>query len=438
MQTQAVGSSAAHAIQNARKRQRKGSGLVKQSSDWSRTSPSPDVIVVGGGVAGTSVAWRLAESGRRVLLLERRGICSGASGRNAGMTGPGSSMHAHSRVGKAVYALTSANLRLLKQYPDELEIDFSLRLPGNMDVITTEEQYRHLQAAVAAELESGIEAELIDGPAARSIMPALSPHILGAAYFEDRGHLWPFALVNGMADAAVRFGAEIRSGVSVDRLLSLGGRITGVVANGETIAASEVVLATNAWMPQLLPELPEGALVPARGQILVTQPLPPLLACPFGTNFDKEYGRQTPTGQVLCGGYRRLDINQGLGTYAEEVTLPVQRGIARCLLDLFPTLRGKARIVRSWAGIMGFTADGLPLIGRYDPMPGLTVAAGFNGGGFSWGAIVGKVVTRLLNGEEPGFDLEPFRPARFADGNVAWVNPFTAGEQSNPTHQWAT
>lgn len=411
-------------------------GIVMHSPAWPRTSASPDVIVVGGGVTGTSIAWRLAESGRRVLLLEKRGICSGASGRNAGMTGAGSSMHAHSRAGRAVYALTTANLRLLKQIPEELGIDFSLRLPGSMDVITTEEQYRHLQVAVAVEQEAGIEVELIDGPAARSIMPALSPEILGAAYVEDRGHIWPFALVNGMADAAARFGAEIRSGITVDHLLMAGDRVAGVVANGEPIVAGEVVLATNAWTPQLLPDLPPGALAPARGQILVTQALPPLLACPFGTNFDKEYGRQTPTGQVLCGGFRRLDVNEGLGTYTEEVTLPVQRGIARCLIDLFPTLRGKAHIVRSWAGIMGFTADGLPLIGRYDPTPGLTVAAGFNGGGFSWGAIVGKVMARLLNDEETGFDLEPFRPARFADGDVAWANPFTAGEKSNPApHQ---
>jgi glycine/D-amino acid oxidase-like deaminating enzyme len=78
------------------------------------------------------------------------------------------------------------------------------------------------------------------------------------------------------------------------------------------------------------------------------------------------------------------------------------------------------------------------MIGRYDSMPGLTVAAGFNGGGFSWGPIVGKVVSRLLNGEDVGFDLEPFRPTRFTSGDVAWANPFTAGERSNPSPQLAT
>jgi glycine/D-amino acid oxidase-like deaminating enzyme len=394
--------------------------------------PAPDVIVVGGGVTGTSIAWRLAQAGKRVLLLERRGICSGASGRNGGMTGAGSSLHAASRAGRAVYALTTTNLRLLQSLPEELGASFELRLTGTMDVITSDEQMIHLRHAVAAEREAGIDVELLDADEARRVMPALTPEIMGVAYARDRGHLWPFALVNAQADAALRAGAEIRTGTLVERLVRAGDRVVGVVAAGETIFADDVVLATNAWMPQLLPELPAGVVVPARGQILVTQPLPPILPCPFGTNFDKEYGRQTPSGQILCGGYRRLDVDEGLGTYREEVTAPVLSGIARCLTTLFPTLHGKARVVRAWSGIMGFTADGLPLIGHYEPTPGLTVAAGFNGGGFSWGAIVGVVASRLLTGQEPGFDLDPFRPARFLDGGVAWENPFTAGERNNP------
>ena len=393
---------------------------------------SPDVIVVGGGVTGTSIAWRLAQAGHHVLLLERRGICAGASGRNAGNTGASSGMHTAPSTVRALHTITSANLQLLKSLHDELDKDFELRLPGSMDVLMTPEQMAHAKETVITKHEAGSDVELLDRETARSIMPSLSPRILGATYSRDRGHLWPFALVTGMADAAARAGAEIRIGARVERLARSGDRVTGVVVNGETIHTGDVVLATNAWTPQLLPELPDGALVPARGQILVTQPLPPLLSCPFGTNFGKEYGRQTPGGQIVCGGYRRLDVDEGLGTYREEVTLPVLAGIARCLTDLFPVLRGKARVVRAWSGIMGFTADGLPLIGRYEPAPGLTIAAGFNGGGFSWGAILGKVITRLLNGQEPEFDLEPFHPARFNDGDVAWANPFTAGEKNNP------
>jgi glycine/D-amino acid oxidase-like deaminating enzyme len=393
---------------------------------------SADVIVVGGGVTGTSIAWRLAQAGHRVLLLERRGICAGASGRNAGNTGVSSGMHMAPRTVSALHAITSANLQLLKTLHDELDKDFELRLPGSMEVITTPEQMAHAREAVITKHDAGSDVELLDRETARSIMPSLSPRILGATYSRDRGHLWPFALVTGMADAAARAGVEIRLGARVQRLARSRDRIIGVVVDGETIHSADVVLATNAWTPQLLPELPDGALIPARGQILVTQPLPPLLACPFGTNFDKEYGRQTPGGQIVCGGYRRLDVDEGLGTYREDVTLSVLTGIARCLSDLFPVLRGKARVVRAWSGIMGFTADGLPLIGRYEPAPGLTIAAGFNGGGFSWGAIVGKVIAGLLSGQEPEFDITPFRPARFHDGDIAWANPFTAGEKNNP------
>lgn len=390
--------------------------------------------MVGGGVVGCSIAYRLAEAGRRVLLLERRGLASGASGRNGGMTGAGSSMHAHSAAGRAVYALTRVNLAILRGLPDELGADIELRLPGTLDVITTPEQHDHLAASVAEQRAAGIEIALLDRDEARAMMPALAPSILGAAYAAERGHLWPFALVHAFADAARRHGAEIRVGTAAERLLRDGDRVVGVAAGGEAIPADEVVLATNAYTPALLPELPAGAIVPARGQILVTQALPPLLPMPFGTNFDKEYGRQTPDGKILCGGYRRLDVGEGLGTTAERVTPPVLAGIARCLTGLFPSLGrgGGVRVVRSWAGIMGFTADGLPLLGRYEAAPGLTLAAGFNGGGFSWAAIVGRVVADLLGGRAPGFDLAPFAPDRFASAGTAWANPFTAGEGIEP------
>lgn len=365
-----------------------------------------------------------------MLLLERHGLAAGASGRNGGMTGAGSSLH--SAAGRAVYALTAANLALMRDLPQELGADFELRLPGTLDVATTPEQHAHLVESVRDQQASGQDVHLLDRTEARALMPALSEAILGATFAPGRGHLWPFALVHGFADAARRHGAIIQTGVAVDRLLREGDRVVGVEVGGERIVADEVVLATNAYTPHILPELPQGAIVPARGQILVTEPLPPLLPHPFGTNFDKEYGRQTVDGKILCGGYRRLDQDEGLGHEEERTTPAVLDGIRRCLMELFPDLRS-VRVVRAWAGIMGFTADGLPLIGRFDPLPGLTLAAGFNGGGFSWAAIVGKVVADLLDGRDPGFDLTPFRPDRFASGGTAWSNPFTAGERSHVT-----
>lgn len=400
-----------------------GHRMARLSSNGGADGARPDAIVVGGGVAGCSIAYRLAERGRRVLLLERRELASGASGRNAGMTGAGTSLH--DAAGRAVAALTAANLALIKTLPEELDADFSLRLPGTMDIATTPEQWDHLADAVAKQRANGIEAHLLDRHEARAMMPVLAEDILGAEFIPGRGHLWPFALVHAFARAAARHGAVIRTGAGVDRLVWDGDRAVGVRSGGETIRADEIVLATNAYTPHLLPDLPDGAIVPARGQILVTESVPPILPHPFGTNFDKEYGRQTPDGKILFGGFRRLDVDQGLGHEEEHVSPAVIHGLAADLVRLFPAL-ADVRVVRSWAGIMGFTPDGLPLIGRY--APGLTLAVGFNGGGFSWTSITGKIVADLLDGREPGFDLAPFDPSRFEAAGTGWSNPFTAGE----------
>ncbi|MCC6791029.1 MAG: FAD-binding oxidoreductase [Thermomicrobiales bacterium] len=394
----------------------------------------PDAIVVGGGVVGTSIAYRLAQAGKRVQLIERRGLASGASGRNGGMTGAGSAMY--SDAGRAVYAITTANLELMARLSEELGADFELRLPGTLDVAMTQEQYDHLVESTEVQRANGIDVEMMDRAQAQSVMPALSDRILGAQFAHGRGHLWPFGLVHAFAAAAGRLGVEFRVGRPVERLLRAGDRVTGVLVDGEAIEADDIVLATNAYTPTLLPTLPKGAIVPARGQILVTQPVPPILPHPFGNNFDKEYGRQVPGGPILCGGWRRVDEDEGLGHYEERVSPAVLSGIASTLTTLFPALK-EVRVVRMWAGIMGFTADGLPLIGRMASQPGLTLAAGFNGGGFSWAAMVGKLIAAELTGQSHGYDLNPFDPDRFTTAGTAWSNPFTAGEKSNPKGETA-
>lgn len=398
-----------------------------------RYQPLPkevDVVVIGAGVAGCSTAYQLAKRGRRVAVLEKRGICSGASGRNGGMTGSGRA--GLSPVAKAISAISDENLRMLRdELPRELGDDFSLRLPGTLDVATTEEQYEHLVATTREAQAAGADVRMLDPVEVRSMVPVVSDRILGAKFAPSSGHLWPFALVHALANGARSYGATFHTYTPALRILDDGNNVTGVETERGSIAAGTVVIAANAWTPTLLTDLPPGALVPARGQILVTQPVGDVLPHPFGTNFDKEYGRQTASGQLLCGGYRRLDVDEGLGHYEEDVSLPVLAGIASCLSGIFPGVR-RVRVVRAWAGIMGFTADGLPLIGRYGPFSGLYVAAGFNGGGFSWTVATGKAIAQLICQGMAAFDLSPFDPNRFANGGVTWDNPYTAGEQNNP------
>ncbi len=389
-----------------------------------------EVVVIGAGLVGCSIAYQLSKRGKRVVVVEKRGICSGASGRNGGMTGAGSAMH--TETGRAVYALTSENLRMIREeLPREMEDDFSLRLPGTLDIATNEEQLEHLRSSTRAQRELGSEVEMLDLPALKSMVPVISDKVLGAKFARSSGHLWPFQLVHALANGARTFGAEFYPWTPATGIVKTGGAVQGVETVAGTIATATVVVAANAWTPTLLDDLPQGALVPARGQILVTEAVGEVVRHPFGTNFDKEYGRQTATGQILCGGFRRLDINEGLGSYEERVTPPVLKGIGSCIATLFPPLRS-LKVVRNWAGIMGFTADGLPMIGPYGGITGLYVAAGFNGGGFSWGAATGKALAQVILHGRAAFDLDPFDPNRFARGGVSWDNPFTAGEMNNP------
>jgi glycine/D-amino acid oxidase-like deaminating enzyme len=392
-----------------------------------RDSRHADVLIVGGGVTGCSLAYRLARRGKRVRLLERRGIASGASGRNGGNTGAGSPLYADTTP--AVYQLTSRNWRMMQEIERELGRDIRFRKTGAVSIATSPEEHAHLQHAVATQRAAGQDVELLDLQSARERIPALGDAVLAVEFGADRGHLWPFDLVHALADNAAALGADIVIGADVERLITEGDRVTGVATSMGDYFADEIVLATNAWTPHLL-ELPKGALVPARGQIIATEAIAPgTIPCPFDTNFDKEYGRQTAGGQIVCGGFRRADQQEGLGIEVEAVTPDVLGGIGQTLATLFPAL-APVRVMRCWSGIMGFTADGVPLIGRHRELQHLTVAAGFNGTGFSWALAVGDIVAGLLSGETPDIDLSPFDPGRFAGVDVSWNNPFTAGEGS--------
>lgn len=409
----------------------RGSNPWSDRFDLGQTWPAEaDAVVIGGGVAGCSAAYQLAKRGMKVVLVEMRGICSGASGRNGGLTGGGTLVPTD--VGRAVHALTTENLRLLQEeLPGELGDDFSLRIDGSVDIATTDEQWDHLVATHAAASKAGGEVELLDRDALADLIPVVGESVRGAKLSRRGGHLWPFALVYALANGARRHDALVFPWTAAEDILTSNGCVTGVRTAAGSIATDTIVVATNAWTPLVLRDLPAGAVVPARGQILVTQPVGPVLPIPFGTNFDKEYGRQTATGQLICGGYRRLDVDEGLGHYEERVSAPVVSGIAACLSGIFPAV-SHVGVVRAWAGIMGFTADGLPLIGRYGATNGLYVSAGYNGGGFSMAAAAGKAVAQMVASEPGELDLTPFDPDRFARGDVAWDNPFTAGEKNNP------
>ncbi|MDQ3525804.1 MAG: FAD-binding oxidoreductase, partial [Chloroflexota bacterium] len=152
-----------------------------------------DVLIVGGGVNGCSLAYRLAKRGKRVRVIERRGIASGASGRNGGNTGAGSPLYTDKSP--SVYQITSANWRMMQQIERELGIDIQFRKTGAATIATTPEEHEHLKETVAKQQSAGQVVELLELDAARERIPTLGDAVVAVEFGTERGHLWPFDLV---------------------------------------------------------------------------------------------------------------------------------------------------------------------------------------------------------------------------------------------------
>ena len=158
--------------------------------------PSSDVVVIGGGFIGCSIAYQLARRGITVALVEQEHIAWGASGRNAGQVSPAAGYT------DAFLPFTVANFAMLRMMEKELDADFQFRLSGGMEIVTEPGAVADLAESAAALRQAGWHADLLDGDAARSLVPALGPRVLAARYVAESGHLMPMQLAYAFARAA--------------------------------------------------------------------------------------------------------------------------------------------------------------------------------------------------------------------------------------------
>ncbi len=372
---------------------------------------SSDVVVVGGGFIGCSVAYQLAKRGVAVTLIEQEHIAWGASGRNAGQVSPAAGYT------DAFLPFTVANFAMLHAMETELDADFQFRHSGGMEIVTEPEAIADLAAGAAALRQAGWHADVLDGDAARRRVPALGPRVLAARYVAESGHLMPMQLAYAFARAARQHGAHICTGTTVTGITTDTRGVCSIHTDGGTISTRIVVNATNGWAAEIAAmvglTLP---IQPQRGQILVTAPVPPLLPMTFGFWAERavHYWRQTPHGSIVIGGGRAYD-EPGIGSYSRQNSHDILRRFPAHVADTMPVL-ATLPVVRTWAGTMGFTPDYGPLIGPCAAVPGFFIAAGFNGNGTPWSCIAGVIVARMICGEADDLPWERVAPDRFAGG----------------------
>jgi glycine/D-amino acid oxidase-like deaminating enzyme len=349
-----------------------------------------DVAIVGAGIAGLSVAYALAREGARPVVLERDGIGEAASGRNAGFILAGvveNFVAACRRYGteaaRRIWRVTETDRVLLRAIAQRHQIECDLAWNGSVQLAGDQEEWDEIRES----------ARLLGADAVRI---SLDPETCAAVY-EDDGEMHPVKFVRGLADAAETLGARIHEGTVVTEV-----RADRAITSAGTVRAGTVVVCTNAYSSRLLPDL---RVVPVRGQMLATAPVAArLFRRPVYAHRGFRYWRQLRDGRVLVGGWRNTATEVEVGEDARPT-----EGIQRHL-DGFLREHGiDAPVTHRWAGIMGFSHDHLPYIGKRSD--GIYTHAGFTGHGNAFAVAGGEIVASLIGSwTHPDADL--FDPER--------------------------
>ena len=386
-----------------------------------------EIVVIGAGIAGASAAYHLARHGRRVALVERGDVAAGASSLNAGAIdsigwGEAPDLHAH---------LTTGSHELFAHVQTELGEDIEFRQSGSLQAIHTASQYQFERDRVRALRARGHRVELLETRQARAIEPGLALSLLGAMYSPLRSQADPVKATRAFATLAERLGTRILTHRDVTGLAPRGAGGYVVRTPEAEIIAGSVVIAAGAWCARLgaMVDL-DIPIVAVRGQMWATSPVPPAvfqtissaesahdwhrghggqppdLTIRDGVRVTRHlYGRQRRNGEIIFGGDREL---------VGETTIPNPAGIEvnrRHAAEVLPFL-ADLPIARTWAGLMPFSLDGKPLIGRLPGRDDLWIVSGLASSGFGRGPMAGKLVADYLHTGTPAPVLAEADPAR--------------------------
>jgi len=374
-----------------------------------RAEQQADAIVVGAGAIGLACAWRAAQRGLRVRVLERDAPASGASGVAAGMLAP---------VGEATWGeerlveLALASHRSWPGFAAELESASRAavgHLPlGALHAALDRDEAEELRRRFELMRELGLEAEWLRPREARELEPGLAPRCAAAVHAPHEAGADPRALVAALGAAAEREGVEVRTGAEVVEGLIAGNAIEGVrTAGGAEHRADRVVLAAGAWSAaKWLPAAARPPVRPVKGEILTLRAATPPSRRIVVT--ERVYVVPRGDGQVVVGATveeRGFDLAVTAGGVLELL-----REGYRALPELV-----ELELVETVAGLRPGTPDNAPLIG-VGALDGLVLATGHFRNGILLAPVTADAVAALLCGEEPAAELAVADPRRFSAG----------------------
>jgi D-amino-acid dehydrogenase len=410
------------------------------------------VLIIGGGIIGVSAAYFLAREGVSVTLVDARGLAAGSSWGNAGLISPNHSVpipapgvlgqglkwlldpesplyikprfdwelirwlwrfrrfctqEALDRAIPVLRDMQRASLELFRTLIAEEDIACDFEARGGVIAFLTEAGLRAGVAEAEHLARFGLKSQVLDRTTLLAMEPALSPQIVGGVLQEEDAFLTPHKFLFGLADAAERHGAHMRTGVAVKGFEVSQGRILRVQTTAGMWEVEEVILAAGAWSTALAAGMGVSIpMQPAKGYS-ITLPRPSLAPSRY-IIFGERNAVATPMGDTLrLAGTLELS---GLHDGVHPRRVQAIRKAARAYLRL-PDSLPEGHV---WQGLRPVPPDGLPYLGRSRQVANLIVATGHAMLGLSMGPITGRIATDLVLGRSPALSLDAFDVDRFA------------------------
>ncbi|MBD1999308.1 FAD-binding oxidoreductase [Leptolyngbya sp. FACHB-541] len=373
-----------------------------------------EAVVIGGGISGVSVAYWLSQLGVETVLLEGRGLAEGATGRNGGHLAPGTNKDFADAIAThglketlAIWHFTQHVVELVHQFIDQHQVDCDLHFNSLASLALTPLEVEQQRRSFELMREAGFDVQLWDKELA--MHHTQSSRFLGGFLYKEHAQVWAAKLVVAIARAAMQNGANILTGTQVEAVEQSRNGLIVHTPRGE-IRAKFVVHATNAYARHLRPVL-RDLIVPVRGQVIVTAPVPPLWNFDWITNHGYEYCLQRPDGRIVLGGMRwRSPSHEWNIEDDSQVEPSVSAGLRAFLPDHFEALRN-VQVQGEWTGIMGFSPDDNPLVGELPGYPAEYIIAGYTGHGMPIAFGAGRAIAQMITGQKPELPLS-FSPAR--------------------------
>ncbi|MFE9060148.1 NAD(P)/FAD-dependent oxidoreductase [Streptomyces violaceusniger] len=382
-----------------------------------------DLVVIGAGVVGAAAAWFAALAGLRVVVVDRGAVAGGTSG-----AGEGNVLVSDKEPGPEL-ELAQYSRRVWGEDLGAYGGLWEFESKGGLVVASSPTALGALRTLAERQRALGVDVREVSGAELHALEPRLTREAAGGALYPQDAQVQPMLAAAHLLRLARRRGAVVRTRTEVVGFLRPGGGpagspVIGVRTPHGTVSAPAVLNAAGTWAGAVAGlagvELP---VLPRRGFVLVTEPLPPatvrhkVYAADYVdavASSDAEL-QASPVVEGTGGGTVLIGSTRERVGFDRRPSPAALRALARGAIGLFPVL-ASVRAMRVYAGFRPYCPDHLPVIGPDPRAPGLWHACGHEGAGIGLAAGTGKLIAQALTGEATELDLTPFAPERFAGG----------------------